>query len=64
MPRTKVRNLEAQIEAEAMRNSAQYIVPPDLLYLLTQSTQEHQSKSGTGHRNPGPHTSIFTEENS
>ena len=50
--------LEAGADAEAMEGAAYWLIPRDLLILLSYRTQDHQPRDGTTHFGLGPPQSI------
>ena len=48
------RSLESGADAEAMEGAAYWLVPCDLLSLISYSTQNNQPKDGTTHSGLGP----------
>jgi hypothetical protein len=53
------RNLEAGADAEAMEGAAYWLVPHDLLSLLSYRLQDHKTNDGTTHNDLGPPTSNY-----
>jgi len=57
------RNLQADAEAEALKETSSWLAPHDLLSLFSCSTQDHQPVGGLAHIELGPLTLIINQEN-